>query len=176
MNGLCSRMFRWPALLLLLALLSACGFHLRGGQSAQLPYASLYVDLPRHSEIGVALRRYIAATGNTRVAERREEAEAVFQQVSDTREKAILSLNASGQVREYRLQTRYRFRIVDKTGRQLVPVNEINLSRDVTFSDSAILAKEQEEALLWRDINSDLLGQILRRLSIVKPKLVVDEE
>lgn len=164
-------MRRLSVLFLLAAVLVAgCGFHLRGTFSGQLPYKTIYVNLPENSDLGISLRRYIASLPTTKLANSAKEAEAVFEQVADRREKAILSVNAQGQVREYRLQANYSFRIVDSTGRELVPVNEINLMRDITFSDANILAKDQEEALLWRDINTDLVSQILRRLSIVKPK------
>lgn len=157
--------------LLATVLLAGCGFQLRGSSGGQLPYERLYVDLPENSDIGIALRRQIAAHGAHRLADRRENATAIFQQVADRREKTILSLNASGQVREYRLQTNYSFRIVDPKGRELIPVIPVILSRDITYNDNVVLAKEQEEALLWRDINFDLVAQIMRRLSIVKPKV-----
>ena len=73
-------------------------------------------------------------------------------------------------MREYRLQMTYTFRIVNQKGQELVPSNEIALTRDISFDDSNILAKELEEGLLWRDMNNDLVNQIMRRLSIIKPK------
>ena len=73
-------------------------------------------------------------------------------------------------MREYRLQLDYRFRVVNQKGQVLVPPNEINLTRDITFDDSNVLAKDLEENLLWRDMNNDLVNQIMRRLSIIKPK------
>ena len=99
-----------------------------------------------------------------------KDAEAVFQQLQDSRIKTILSVNAQGRVREYRLQLDYKFRVVNAKGRELVGPNEINLSRDITYDDSTVLAKDLEEGLLWRDMNNDLVNQIIRRLSIIKPK------
>jgi len=157
-------------------LLSACGFQLRGTFSGKLPYERLYIDLPESSDVGISLRRQIAALGDTRLAKNKENATAIFQQITDRREKTILSLNTSGQVREFRLQTTYSFRIVDPKGRELVPASDIVLMRDITFNDNVILAKDQEEALLWRDINFDLVSQIMRRLSIVKPKTPGNED
>jgi LPS-assembly lipoprotein len=52
----------------------------------------------------------------------------------------------------------------------LIAPNEISLSRDITYDDSNVLAKDLEEDLLWRDMNNDLVNQIMRRLSIIKPK------
>jgi LPS-assembly lipoprotein len=60
--------------------------------------------------------------------------------------------------------------VVNQKGQILVPSNEIALTRDISFNDSNILAKDLEEGLLWRDMNNDLVNQIMRRLSIIKPK------
>ena len=91
-------------------------------------------------------------------------------QLSDSRIKTILSVNAQGRVSEYRLQLTYTFRIVNQKGQVLVPPNEVAITRDVSYDDSNILAKESEENLLWRDMTGDLVNQIMRRLSIIKPK------
>jgi len=157
------------------ALLAACGFQLRGSSGNPLPYRSIYLAMPDNTDVAIALRRYLAAVPTTQLVRDKDKADAVFQQVADRREKTILSLNAQGQVREYRLQAIYSFRVLDPKGREIVPVNEITLLRDITFNDSAILAKNLEENLLWRDINYDLVSQIIRRLSIVKPKSPEDE-
>lgn len=161
---------RLLTVLLLAAVLAGCGFQLRGAQSSGLPYKSLYIALPETADVRVWLERYIRATGGTELVDDGKAAEATFQQLSDTRQKTILSVNAKGRVREYRLQLAYRFRIVNGKGQEIVAPNEISLSRDITYDDSNVLAKDQEEGLLWRDMNNDLVNQIMRRLSIVKPK------
>ena len=84
----------------------------------------------------------------------------------EVREKTILSLNSAGRVREFQLQYRYGFRLHDRSGRDLIEPATIVLTRDMSFDDAAVLAKEQEEALLWRDMEADLVQQILRRLAV----------
>jgi LPS-assembly lipoprotein len=161
------------------AVLTGCGFHLRGTLSGNLPYQTMYIALPETAEVNVWLQRYIKASGSTEVVDNAKAAEAIFQQLGDLRQKTILSVNAQGRVREYRLQLTYTFRVVNQKGQVLVPGNEVNLSRDITFDDSNVLAKDLEEGLLWRDMNNDLVNQIMRRLSIIKPKnpdLEEDEE
>lgn len=155
--------------------LTACGFQLRGS-SASLPYKTMYIALPETSEVGIWLRRYIKAAGSTQLVDSPNDAEAVFHQLQDSRVKSILSVNAQGRLREFRLQLAYRFRVTDNKGRELVGPNEINLSRDITYDDSTVLAKDLEEGLLWRDMNGDLVGQILRRLALIKPKDPNQEE
>lgn len=162
--------FRLLLAVLFAALVAGCGFHLRGTLSGNLPYKTMYIALPETADVRIWLERYINAAGSTEIVDDTKLADATFQQLTDSRQKTILSVNAQGRVREYRLQLTYRFQVVNAKGQVLVPPNEVNLSRDITFDDSNILAKDLEEGLLWRDMNNDLVNQIMRRLSIIKPK------
>ena len=148
--------------------LAGCGFHLRGS-SYTLPWQSFYVDLPENSELGAQLRQQIGAKKSVRIVDKAEQAEAIFQQISDSQSKDVLSFNTQGLVREYRLKRFYAMRVIDPKGTELIRPSRIFVSRDVSFNDSSVLAKDQEEALLWRDIQKDLLQQIMRRLSINHP-------
>ncbi len=152
------------------AILTGCGLHLRGTLSGNLPYKTMLIALPETADVRIWLERYINAAGSTEIVDDPKLAEATFQQITDSRQKTILSVNAQGRVREYRLQLTYRFRVVNAKGQTLVAPNEISLSRDITFDDSNVLAKDLEEGLLWRDMNNDLVNQIMRRLAIIKPK------
>ena len=166
-------------IVLLTATLAACGFHLRGSAGSDLPYASMYIALPETAEVRVWLERYLRGSTNTTVSDDAKTATVTFQQLSDSRDKSILSIDARGRVREYRLQMRYRFRLVDAQGREIVAPQEISMNRDMTYDDSQVLSKSMEENLLWRDMTNDLVNQIMRRLSIIKPKnpdLEEDEE
>lgn len=162
--------FRVFLALILAAIVAGCGFQLRGTLSSNLPYKTLYIALPETSDVRIWMQRYIRATDQTQIVDSAKDAEAIFVQLQDTRVKTILSVNAQGRVREYRLQLDYKFRIVNSKGQELIGPNEINLSRDITYDDSTVLAKDLEEGLLWRDMNNDLVNQIIRRLSIIKPK------
>ena len=156
--------------LIIAAALAGCGFHLRGAGSSKLPYQTMYIALPETAEVNVWLQRYIRASGSTQIVDEAAAADAIFQQLTNNRQKSILSVNTLGRVREYRLQLSYTFRVVNRQGQVLVAPNEVTLTRDVTYDDSNILAKNQEEDLLWRDMTNDLVNQIMRRLSIIKPK------
>ncbi len=156
--------------LVLAALIAGCGFQLRGSAGSALPYKTFYIALPENSEVGIWLTRYIKSSASTTLVGNAKDAEAIFQQLLDNRSKTILSLNAQGAVREFRLEAKFAFRVIDAKGKVLVPPNEITLTRDLSFDASAVLAKDQEEALLWRDMSNDLANQILRRLAIVKPR------
>jgi LPS-assembly lipoprotein len=79
-----------------------------------------------------------------------------------------VGLNATGQVREFQLRSRVRFRLRTPQGRELIPETELLQQRDISFSEAAALAKEAEEALLYRDMQSDLVQQLMRRLAALK--------
>lgn len=165
---------RSPRLLvlgLLLAVLSACGFHLRGDVS--LPYKTLHFALPANSVLGAKLKLNIRSSKSTEIVEYEKDAEAIFRQVFEKREKLILTVNNLGRVREYQLRFTYAFRLVDAKGRDLLPLNEIVLIRDYSYNDTNILSKEQEELMLWEDIQQDLVQQILRRMQ-ASPRLSDD--
>jgi LPS-assembly lipoprotein len=163
-------LLRTLLVLLLAAIVAGCGFQLRGTQGGNLPYKTMFIALPETADVRIWLERYIRATGGTEIVGTTQQAEASFQQLSDSRQKTILSVNAQGRVREYRLQLSYSFRLVNGKGQEIVAPNQISLSRDITYDDSSVLAKDLEEGLLWRDMNNDLVNQIMRRLSLIKPK------
>jgi LPS-assembly lipoprotein len=158
--------------LLPVLLLAACGFHLRGAYT--LPFDSIYVNLPEASDLRATLKRSISAGTHATVSDDAASAQATLQVVSDTQQKDILSIGSDGRVREFQLVRNFTFRVDDKAGHVLVAPSPIVLRRDVTFSDSAVLSKESEEGLLWRDIQDDLVQQILRRLAAAKVRSQVD--
>jgi LPS-assembly lipoprotein len=151
---------------LILAFLAACGFHLRG--QASLPFETLYI--PGADPLAVELRRNVIAASKTRLAETAERAQAVLGFTTQAREKVILTFTSTGKVNEYRFRYRVGFRVTDPKGAQVfLPTTEILLTRDMAYSDAQVLAKETEEAQLYRDMQTDMVQQILRRLVTARP-------
>jgi len=148
------------------ALLSACGFQLRG--AAMLPFSTMYVQAAPSSAFAIQLKRAVQAGSATRVTERPEEAEVVLQITTELQEKQILSLGGGGRVREFQLRYRVGFRLTDAKNREHIPATEIVLRRDYSFNDEQALSKESEEALLFRDMRNDAVQQLVRRLQATK--------
>jgi len=149
-------------------LLAACGFQLRG--TASLPFETIYMP---NTAGGVALdlKRNIQSGTHTTVVDDPKKAEAVLEFAQEAREKIILSLAATGRVREYQLRYRVGFRVHDGKGGEFLPMSTVQLTRDITFSDADVLSKDTEEQLLYRDMQSDMVQQIMRRLSAAqRPK------
>ena len=152
--------------------LAACGFQLRG--TASLPFDKLYMPPATVSGIALDLKRNIQAGTRTMVVDDPKKADAQFELSWELREKLILSLAANGRVREYQLRYSVGFRVHDGKGGEFLPSNLLRLTRDVTFNDSDVLSKEAEELLLYRDMQTDMVQQIMRRLASARtPKPAV---
>jgi LPS-assembly lipoprotein len=146
----------------LLIVSAGCGFRLRG--TAEVPFQTIYLP-PGRGGIALELRRNIQAGTNARVVDDRKSADAILEFTDEHRDKEILSLTGTGRVREFKLRYRVGFRVHDGKGRSFVAPSTIELTRDVTFNDAQVLAKEAEEQLLFRDMQSDMVQQIMRRLA-----------
>ena len=149
--------------------LAACGFQLRG--TAALPFETLHLPATTVAGIALDLKRNIQSGTRTTVVDDPKQAQALLEFTQETREKHILSLTAAGRVREFQLRYRVGFRVHDGKGGEFLPASTVQLTRDVTFNDSEVLAKETEEQLLYRDMQFDMVQQIMRRLAAAqRPK------
>jgi LPS-assembly lipoprotein len=151
---------------LFVLVLAGCGFQLRG--TAALPFDTLYIPSATGG-IALDLKRNIQGGTRTTVVDDQKKAEAVLDFTQETRERIILSLAATGRVREYKLRYVVAFRVHDGKGGEFLPVNTVTLTRDITFNDSEVLAKEAEETLLYRDMQFDMVQQVMRRLAAAQP-------
>jgi LPS-assembly lipoprotein len=151
------------------ALLAGCGFRLRGsGPGAMLPFKTVYLGVAA-SPLATELKRNIVSGGDTLVVDDPKAADATLEIVSQGRDKKVLSLNSQGRVREYTLVSRLIFQVKDAQGKILLAPTEIAISRVLSFNESQVLAKEAEEASLYREMQSDLVQQVMRRLAAIKP-------
>jgi LPS-assembly lipoprotein len=146
--------------------LAACGFQLRS--QATLPFETIYISFPVGNPIGTDLRRFVKAGTSTRIVDDPKNAQATLDVISAVNERQIMSVSGGGRVREFELRYRVSFRLIDAKGVELIPVNEIALRRILPFTDAQVVAKEGEEAMLVREMQSDAAAQILRRLEAVK--------
>ncbi len=158
-----------PIVLMLTLLLGACGFHLRGQGAFALPFQSLYVKSANDYAPFIAeLKRAIEAN-SVQITDTPEQAQLTLQIVSETSDKQILSLSGGGRVREYRLQYRISLRAYDQKQQDWLAPEEITMRREFSYDDAQVLAKEQEEALLYQNMRSDAVQQVLRRLNHARP-------
>lgn len=165
-----------------LALAAGCGFRLR--QAPHFAFDVLVVRARPGSPIAAELKRRLAEESDVRVLTANVPTPAapaapaasapvtaptvVLDIVQEQREKVVVGLGAAGQVREFQLRTRLLFKVQTPRGDELIPETELLQQRDMSFNESAVLAKESEEALLYRDMQADIVQQLLRRLAAIR--------
>jgi LPS-assembly lipoprotein len=145
---------------------AGCGFRLRGSQ--QLPFETLYLAVPENSALGAELARNIRVGTTTQVVAERAKAQAVLELINEQREREVLALDGQGRVREYQLRLRLLLRVTDGKGREFLTGTPLGVQRDIAFNESQVLAREAEETQLYRDMQTDLVQQIVRRLAAIK--------
>lgn len=160
------------ASLLAAVVVTGCGFKLRGSQTFAFERIAITPD--PGGAIAQALRSAFGRTVQVVPADApAQRAQVVLHVLSEKRDKVVVGSNASGQVREFQLRLRVQFSASTPQGKELLPIDSIALQRDFSYNESAALAKETEEALLFRDMQNDIVAQILRRLATFKPTLHV---
>jgi LPS-assembly lipoprotein len=142
--------------------LVACGFHLRG--EAHYTFATLFLNPTPALPLTTELKRSLEGIGSATLVASAAGAEAVLEVNSVEDSKQILSLSGGGKVAEYLLTKRVLFRVHDNDGKDWLPTAEVLVRRSYTYSDTEALAKEAQEQRLWREMQTDSVQQIVRRL------------
>lgn len=149
--------------------LTGCGFKLR--QTSDFPFKSLFANFPLNNALGAELRRSLLGSGKIELLTdpvQMPKADVILEILSEVRQPVVVGMNASGQVRETQLRLRVSFRLRTPAGEELIEPVELYQQRDLSYSETAALSKEIEQAMLYRDMQLDIVQQIMRRLSAVK--------
>ena len=152
--------------LLALTVVTGCGFHLRG--TADMQFSTLYSGFSRSSALGEEFRRELVRSTSTRLVDLPDQAQVVLQVLGETRERDIVAYSVVGRPREYQLRLRLQFRVTDGADREFIAPSEIILRRDISAADNQLTARVDEEALLYRDMQKDMVQQLLRRLASIR--------
>lgn len=144
--------------------LTACGFQLRG--SASLAFKTLMLQ-GANLTISRELTRNIKAN-EIIVTTQSKNADVFLELLNESNSKRIQSLSGTGVVREFELYYQVSFRVRDAAKPEWDAIQTIQLRRDYSYNDDVILGKAEEEARLNKDMQSDAVREIIRRLSAVR--------
>lgn len=153
------------------SVLTGCGFSMR--QTPKFAFDTLRFAGSENTAVSRALQTVLSTSGVTVVrsnapAAQQRQAQAIITVLQDARERTAVNQTTSGQTQELELRTRFRFQVTNLRGRVLLEESEIVLERDISFSETAALAKAAEEEMLFKDMQGDIVEQVLRRLASVK--------
>jgi LPS-assembly lipoprotein len=149
---------------LLTFVLAGCGFHLQGRQPLPAYFDNTYVETKdEQTDFVQDLRKALIASGS-KVIRTKGSSGATINVHEDELTERILSVSASNIPTEYELTYKVVFS-VDSGGRTLIDHEEISATRDISFDEAQLLAKEREQEILREGLARDLVALVMRRLA-----------
>jgi LPS-assembly lipoprotein len=150
--------------MVLAVLLSGCGFRLQGSMPLPAPLKVTYVIAPNDQTDFVQGLRKALLTNGGKLAEDSTNATGTVRILTDDVTSKILSVSANNIPREYELTYTVEFSVSSKDT-ELLPAQKVSITRDYSFDERTLLAKENEAALLREGMARDLVSIVMRRLS-----------
>jgi LPS-assembly lipoprotein len=144
------------------AVLGGCGFHLRG--QATYHFESIYVNAPGALVFAAELKKALENAGSATLATDPAKAQVILDIPIVIDDKDVLSLSPGGRAREFALQKRVQIRLHDKAGNDWLPTDEIIIRRSYLYDDTERLARQIQENRLVKEMQSEAVQQIVRRL------------
>ena len=145
-------------------LLSGCGFRLQGRTPLPAPLAAAYLVAPNDQTDFVQGLRKALITNGGKLVDDSGRATGTVRILTDDVTSKILSVSANNIPREYELTYTVEFSVSGK-GEELLPAQKVSVTRDYSFNERTLLAKENEEAILREGMARDLVSIVMRRLS-----------
>jgi LPS-assembly lipoprotein len=145
--------------------LTACGFHLRTwdvGTSIESAYVASDARNPLEAPLKRALRQAGVAA-----ADSAGQAEIVVELLDSRHERRSVSVSGQARAAEYETTLGIQYRVTDGQGQELVPAQWLERQRVFRVDRDNIVGSSEEQALLEREMQSDLVQQILRALNAV---------
>jgi LPS-assembly lipoprotein len=149
---------------IVMLLLSGCGFHLQGRQPLPAAFSYTFVEArDEQTDFVQDLRKALLAS-NVNVIATKGSSGAVISVHEDELTERILSVSARNIPTEYELTYKVRFSVTSE-GRTLIDKEEISATRDISFDEAQLLAKEREQEILSEALARDLVALVMRRLA-----------
>ena len=128
----------------------------------------LHVSTVPGSGVYTEIRRAFAS-GATKLVAKPADAQAHLRILSEVREKNVYTITGAGRVYEHQLRLFVRYELA-KPGQAepVIPPTEVEARRVLTYNEAAPIAKEAEEALLFKDMQVELADRILRQVTIAR--------
>jgi len=151
--------------LLLVLIISGCGFQLRGAIELPPLYERVHLFDKGYSDIGRPLTEALENVGSKMVASPSSSTSVITLLSRGTQRKA---LNVGGkQIREYELQLDVTFVVQDHEGKQLAEQQTVSMIRNFRNDPNDVLGKGNEEQIIRQEMNQAVVMQILRRLKAI---------
>jgi LPS-assembly lipoprotein len=148
----------------ILCMIASCGFHLQGRQPLPAQFTHTYVDTQDEQTDFVQDLRKALIASKVNVIRTKSSSTAVVEVHEDELTERILSVSAQNIPTEYELTYKVTFSVISE-GKTLIDNEELSATRDISFDEAQLLAKEREQELLREALARDLVGLVMRRLA-----------
>ncbi len=157
----------------LVALLTGCGFRLKG--QTPLPFNTLYTNIAENSPFGAQLRRSIMASSpKTRFTNDAKEAQARLTELANVQTLEEVSISVQGQVEEYEVKISFTFQLTNDKGQVILPPTTLTASREIPYDSGALQAKQGEIGALYIEMQQSLVDRIVRRITAPEVRAAFD--
>lgn len=147
-----------------LLMLAACGWRLQGTARLSEEMAVTYIQTgDKYTDFNRALRDGLQASG-ARLADRAAEATAIVKIIEDRSGQYVLSVSSRNTPEEYEIFYEVEYSVATQDG-EIIPPQKLSVTRDYSYDETAVLAKQREQNILREALARDLAAQVLRRLS-----------
>jgi LPS-assembly lipoprotein len=150
--------------LLVVALLGGCGFHLQGRTPLPQVVRSPYLEAPDRQSDFVQYLRHALVSNGAQLTPQKEKASAVVSILRDNVTRRVLSVSATNQPNQYEVTYTVGFS-VSAADKELLAPQELTATRTYSFDERLLLAKNHEEEILRQDMARDLADMVMRRLA-----------
>ena len=150
--------------LLMLLIISSCGFHMRGMTEISFKTISL-----EGKELSFTKNlKKVLNSNKVAIVSSTENPELRVELLSEESEKRILSLSGQGLVREFEIFYRVRYRVKTIDSEIWSQENIIESRKDFTYSDSNLIGKEEEERQLNEAMHNEAITNLFNQIQLIK--------
>ncbi len=149
--------------LLILLIVTSCGFHLRGMTEISFKTVSLE---GKELSFTKNLKKTLASN-KVAIVLPTENPELRIELLSEESEKRILSLSGQGLVREFEIFYRVRYRVKTSDSETWSQENILETRRDFTYSDSNLIGKEEEERQINEAMRNEAITNLFNQIQLI---------
>lgn len=150
---------------ILLSLVSGCGFHLRGSQGLDLGVERIHVSSPNSYGAFVRELKRSLERRDTAVVTDREEAPFSLRVLGENTTRRAVATTSDITVSEYELRMAVEFELLDTSGQRLIEPMELVAERIYVFDRQSLAGSSEEEDLLKEEMRRDLVRQMIQRIN-----------
>lgn len=145
-------------------LFGGCGYHLRG--SIDLPEALRHAYVFGASSVLKAEVTDILRTSKAKLASSPNEAGIVIKVLKEDMQRRVLSIGSTGKSSEMEMDYYLRFQFFDNKENPVMDEQTIELTREFFNDQTAILAKDNEEMMIRKEMYKQAARMLLARAQI----------